>query len=107
MTAQHAMERKMLYITLHDKVKNSLSKTKVKDILEKLKEAKWRWAGHVARRVSDRMATKNREEKERKTEEKMERRHYHLHWHNLGPGGGPLEWQEGVSGSSMDSQKKP
>ena len=24
----------------------------------------------------------------------------------LGPGG-PLEWQEGVSGSSMDSQKAP
>ena len=23
------------------------------------------------------------------------------------PGGGPLEWQEGVSGSSMDTQKAP
>ena len=43
-TAQHAMERKMLHITLHDKVKNSVirSKTKVKDIPEKIKEAKWR-----------------------------------------------------------------
>ena len=53
MIAQHAMERKMLHITLHDKVKNTVirSKTKVKDILGKKrkKEAKWRWAGHVAR----------------------------------------------------------
>ena len=50
-TAQHAMERKMLHITLYDKVKNSVirSKTKVKGILEKIKEAEWRWAGHVAR----------------------------------------------------------
>ena len=37
-TAQHAMDRKILHITLHDKVKNSIirSKTKVKDILEKI-----------------------------------------------------------------------
>ena len=37
MTAQHAMERKMLHITLHDKVKNSVirSKTKVKNLLQK------------------------------------------------------------------------
>ena len=48
-TAQRAMERKMLHITLHDKVKHSVirSKTKVKDILEKIKEAKWRWAGRT------------------------------------------------------------
>ena len=25
----------------------------------------------------------------------------------VGPGGGALEWQEGVSGSSMDTQKAP
>ena len=71
------MERQMLRITVHDiydKVKNSIikSKTKFKDILEKIKEAKWRSVGHVARReynrwkkASDRMATKDREEKER------------------------------------------
>ena len=35
-TLQHAMERKMLHNTPHDKVENSIrSKTKVKDILEK------------------------------------------------------------------------
>ena len=41
-TAQHAMERKMLHITLHDKIKNTVkrSKTKVKDILEKNKGGK-------------------------------------------------------------------
>ena len=38
-TAQHAMEKKMLHITLHDEVKKSVirSKTKVKDILEKIR----------------------------------------------------------------------
>ena len=55
-TAQHAMERRMLNITLRDKVRNSeiTIKTKVKDIIEKTKEAKWRWAGHVARRDDNR-----------------------------------------------------
>ena len=55
-TAQHAMERRMLNITLRDKVRNSeiRNKTKVKDIIEKIKEAKWRWAGHVARRDDNR-----------------------------------------------------
>ena len=50
-TTQRAMERQMLHISLRDKIRNIeiRSKTKVKDILEKIKEAKWRWAGHVAR----------------------------------------------------------
>ena len=41
-TAQHTMERKNVHSTLHDKVKNSVirSKTKVKDILEKKKGGK-------------------------------------------------------------------
>ena len=30
----------------------------------------------------------------------------HNVWHDFFPGG-PLEWQKGVSGSSMDSQKAP
>ena len=40
LTAQHAMERKMLHIMPHDKVENSeiRSKTKVKDILTKVKK---------------------------------------------------------------------
>ena len=56
MTAQRSMERKMLNISLRDKVKSSeiRSKTKVKDIIEKIKEAKWRWAGHIARRQDNR-----------------------------------------------------
>ena len=50
-TANHAMERRMLNITVRDKVRNSLirNKIKVKDIIVKIKEAKWRLAGHVAR----------------------------------------------------------
>ena len=54
--AQHAMERKMLHITIRDKVKNVeiRNKTNVKDIIERIKEAKWRWAGHIARRDDNR-----------------------------------------------------
>ncbi|XP_072051533.1 uncharacterized protein [Amphiura filiformis] len=50
-TTQRAMERRMLNITIRDKIRNTYirNKTKVKDILEKIKEAKWRWAGHLAR----------------------------------------------------------
>ena len=42
MTAQYAMEINMLHITLYDEVKKSviISQTKVKDISEKIKEAK-------------------------------------------------------------------
>ena len=51
------MPWKEKWITLPDKVKNSVirSKTKVKDILEKIEEAKWRWAGHVARKEDNRL----------------------------------------------------
>ena len=46
--AQRAMERKMLHITLRDKIKNNVirQQTQVKDIMVKIKEAKRRWAGH-------------------------------------------------------------
>ena len=50
--AQHAMERKMLHITLHHYMIRST--TKAKDILEKIKAAKWKCAGHVARREDNR-----------------------------------------------------
>ena len=52
MMAQDAMERKIVHVTLLDKVKNSGAryKTKIKDILEKIQEAHWRWAGHKPRR---------------------------------------------------------
>ena len=47
-----AIERRMLTITLRDKVNTSVirNKTKVKNIIGKLKEAKWRWMEHIARR---------------------------------------------------------
>ena len=49
-------KEKMLHIILHDKVKNSVvrSRSKVTDVLEKIKEANWRWAGHVSRREDNR-----------------------------------------------------
>ena len=50
-TTQRAMERKMLHISLRDRIRHTKIRkiTQVKDILEKIKEAKWRWAGHVTR----------------------------------------------------------
>ena len=55
-TAQRAMERRMLHITIRDKIRNSeiRKQTQVKDIMQKIKEAKWRWAGHLMRREDSR-----------------------------------------------------
>ena len=49
--AQRAMERAMLGITLRDRKRSTWirEKTKVKDIVQVVKQQKWRWAGHVAR----------------------------------------------------------
>ena len=59
MTTQRAMERKMLHLSLRDKVRHSIirKKTKVQDIMEKIKAAKWKWAGHLTR-VKDNRWTK-------------------------------------------------
>ena len=55
-SAQRAMERSVLGITLRDKRRSTWvrEQTKVKDIIEVIKEQKWRWAGHVARREDNR-----------------------------------------------------
>ena len=55
-TTQRAMERRMLKITIKDRIKNEeiRRQTHVKDIIEKIKQAKWRWAGHTARRDDNR-----------------------------------------------------
>ncbi|EFN65840.1 Putative uncharacterized transposon-derived protein F52C9.6, partial [Camponotus floridanus] len=48
---QRAMERSMLGISLRDRVRNDIirSKTGVPDIVGQIAALKWRWAGHVAR----------------------------------------------------------
>ena len=53
---QRAMKRKMLHIILRDKIKNTdiRRQTKVKDIIQKIKESKWKWAGHLMRREDNR-----------------------------------------------------
>jgi hypothetical protein len=55
-TAQRAMERKMLHLSLRDRVKHTEIRkiTQVKDIIEKIKETKWRWAGHLSRTQDNR-----------------------------------------------------
>ena len=51
-SAQRGIERSMLGISLRAKKRASCIRenTRVKDILVAIKEQKWRWAGHVARR---------------------------------------------------------
>ena len=55
-TTQRAMERRMLNLSLRDKIRHTFirKKTKVKDVIEKIKEMKWRWAGHLARKQDNR-----------------------------------------------------
>ena len=45
------MERAILIITLRDRKRSTWirEKTRVKDIIQVIKQQKWRWAGHVAR----------------------------------------------------------
>lgn len=53
---QRAMERRMLAISLRDRIRNEeiRRRTKVTDIIQKVATLKWRWAGHVARMTDDR-----------------------------------------------------
>jgi hypothetical protein len=53
---QRAMERRMLGISIRDRIRNDeiRRRTKVKDVVEKYASLKWRWAGHVARRQDGR-----------------------------------------------------
>ena len=55
-TTQRAMERKMFHLSIRDRVRHTeiRKSTKVKDIMNKIKELKWRWAGHIARTVDNR-----------------------------------------------------
>ena len=55
-SAQRGIERSMLEISLRDKKRASWIRenTKVRDKLVSIKEQKWRWAGHVARREDNR-----------------------------------------------------
>ena len=54
---QKSMERSMLNITLKDKIRNEVirSKTKVKDVTDKVYRMKGQWAGHLARMKNNRM----------------------------------------------------
>ncbi len=55
-STQRAMEWQMLKISLQDKVRCNIirQQTGVIDILRKVKQSKWRWAGNVARRKDNR-----------------------------------------------------
>ena len=55
-TTQRAMERSMMNITRRDKWSNTRlrNSTKVEDIIERVKDNKHRWAGHIIRRQDSR-----------------------------------------------------
>ncbi|KAI5743164.1 hypothetical protein M8J77_015214 [Diaphorina citri] len=58
-TTQRSMERSMLGITRRDRKRITWirAKTKVMDVIERVKRLKWRWAGHVLRRTDGRWTT--------------------------------------------------
>lgn len=62
-SAQRAMERKMVGVTLRDRKRASWirEQTQVEDILAQIKRKKWRWAGHVMRRIDNRWTTRTTE----------------------------------------------
>ena len=57
-TSQRRMERSILNISLKDKIRNETirERTKVKDVLETVRDLKSRWARHVARMEDKRLA---------------------------------------------------
>ena len=54
--AQKAMERAMLGITLTDRRRETWirEKTKIKDIIQVIKQLKWKWTGYIARMNANR-----------------------------------------------------
>ena len=54
--AQRGMERCMLRITKKDRMRNTeiRARTKISDIIIRVKKLKWNWAGHIARRQDNR-----------------------------------------------------
>ena len=53
--AQRSMERCMIGITKLNKKRNQWirNQTKAIDVIDRVKTLKWKWAGHVARRIDD------------------------------------------------------
>ena len=55
-TSQRAMERKMFYVKLNDKIRNTIirQRTKVTNIVQYVTNTKWKGAGHIARMKDNR-----------------------------------------------------
>ena len=92
-TAQRAMERIMLGITWKDKKSCEWirGQTKVKDIVEAIKERKWTWAGHVAR-FSDNRWTKRLTEWEPRGRGKRPRGRPKTRWRDEIVKGAGIAW---------------
>jgi hypothetical protein len=54
------MERAMLGVSLHDRIRNDeiRKRTKVTDIGRRIADLKWQWTGHIARRTDGRWGGK-------------------------------------------------
>lgn len=46
---QRRMERKILNVSLRDRLRNEEIRTKMRDVVERAENLKWKWGGHVAR----------------------------------------------------------
>ena len=57
------MERKMLNVELKDRIRNTIIRqaTRVTDIVQYVTNAKWKWAGHIARMNNKRWTIRSTE----------------------------------------------
>ena len=60
-TSQEAMERKMLNAKLKDRIRHTTirQRTRVTDIVQYVTNAKWKWAGHIARMKDSRLTVRS------------------------------------------------
>lgn len=58
--AQRSMERRMMGITLQDKIRNTeiRKRTGVADVGQRAAKLKWSWAGHIVRQEGERWSSK-------------------------------------------------
>ena len=62
-TSQRAMEMRMLNVKLKDRIRHTTirQRTRVTDIVQSVANAKWKWAGHIARMKYNRWTVRSTE----------------------------------------------
>ena len=74
---QRKMERKILGISLKDRIRNTdiRNKTKIKEAMKTAHQIKWKWGGHVLRMKDDRWTHRTTIWDQRKGKRKVGRQH--------------------------------